>query len=688
MHIVLTSALIATIGLILLRFPRYRRQMLWGGVCSIGFVVIELYAVGSLRSFGTSTANAALSFALMSVEAMSTGAIAVVLFEVAINQRLSPSVHRDRHRLFLLAVGAAVTTILVAIGTPFMISLVIGLATNAALLVIIGHHLASDAFIGAVGFGALYVITDVAFGIRNAGSIDRFLMGASPLGPSMFGIPIERIFAVAGSGALIGPIFAALKKRRLPHHPVSTVVPRPRMILGVSIAMCAAVVASWGATVFVLPPTIETVSPDSGSISVPTAITVTARFSRPVDRDSLTLTLDPPVNGSWQFDGSVLGRRGYRSAQYVFDETLIPGVTYRGIISGIRSTFGVASSNVPVLFTTIAAPDVLSVTGTPAPGAPEGDQRAPIEPCDPIVISLTGENDGSSEFSFVFEPPVEFKPLLDDDRTSYRLYGLPCFSEGTVYRIRVDRKNVTHDPASGEVISENEPETVLETILSTASADGTAAALPDRLVLGTSIGGGGALTVVRRQKILPIALDYQDQPLSCEAAALKMALAGRGVRTTERKIMNVVGYDPTPHRGKVWGDPDKAFVGNIAGRQNSTGYGVHWKPIERAADRWRDGTSFTNWSPSQLAEAIEAEHPVVIWGTQGKAVPDRWKTPSGKIVSAWKGEHARTVIGYIGTVERPTRFVINDPIAGRLTWTTATLLANWSRYNYSGVVVE
>ncbi len=688
MHTALAIALAAAACFIALRYPKYRRQLGWGGVCSIGFIAIELYAAGSLQSFGASAADAAFSFALTTIETLSAGAIAVVLFEVAINRRLSPSVHRDRRRLFLLATGAVTTVALVAFGTPFMLSLAIGLAVNAALLLVIGHHLVSDAFIGAFGFGVLYAVADVAFGVRYAGSVDRFLMDTVPLGPSIFGIPIERMLAVAGSGALIGPIFAALKRHRSPHHPVSRVVPKQRLILGAALAVCAVIAASWGAFAFVLPPTVESLTPASGSSPVPTSVAVAVRFSRSVDRDALVLTLDPPASGSWQFDGSVLGRRGYRSARFVFDETLVPGTTYRGVISGIRSVFGAASGDVQVQFTTVAAPDVISVTGTPAQGTPEGDPRAPVEPCDPIVVTLSGANDGSSEFSFVFDPPAEFKPILDDNNDSYRLYGLPCFSEGTAYRIRVDRKLVTHDPASGEVISENEPETVLETVLSTVSADGTAPSSPDKLVLGTSIGGGGALAVVRRQKILPIALDYQDQALSCEAAALKMALAGHGVRTTERRIMNVVGYDRTPHRGRVWGDPDKAFVGNIAGRQNTTGYGVYWAPIARAADRWRDGTSFTDWTPTQLAQAIEAGHPVVIWGTQGKATPDKWKTPSGKTVRAWKGEHARTVIGYIGTVERPTRFVINDPIAGRLTWTTATLLANWSRFNNSGVVVE
>lgn len=188
---------------------------------------------------------------------------------------------------------------------------------------------------------------------------------------------------------------------------------------------------------------------------------------------------------------------------------------------------------------------------------------------------------------------------------------------------------------------------------------------------------------------LSIANDLQDKPLSCEAAALKMALAGKGVKVSETDIMNVVGYDQTPHRGDTWGDPDEAFVGNISGKQNTTGYGVHWAPIERAAKKWRpESTAFAGWTVKQLAEAIAAGHPVIIWGTVGSAYYDPWRTPSGRLIKAWKGEHTRTVIGFTGTADNPKTFILNDPYVGRITWSAETLKNNWSRFDFSGVVVK
>lgn len=189
--------------------------------------------------------------------------------------------------------------------------------------------------------------------------------------------------------------------------------------------------------------------------------------------------------------------------------------------------------------------------------------------------------------------------------------------------------------------------------------------------------------------LLNIAEDYQDKPLSCEAAALKMALAGKGIKASENEIMAIVGYDPTPHQGDVWGDPDSAYVGNISGHQNTTGYGVHWAPIARAANHWRPAMAFSNWTPAQLAHEISVGNPIVIWGVVGRAAYyDPWHTPGGKLVKAWKGEHTRTVIGFTGSPDNPKTFIINDPFTGRITWSVATLKSNWISFGYSGVVVR
>lgn len=196
-----------------------------------------------------------------------------------------------------------------------------------------------------------------------------------------------------------------------------------------------------------------------------------------------------------------------------------------------------------------------------------------------------------------------------------------------------------------------------------------------------------SFTMEETVTLLSVPLFSQQQPLSCEVASLRMALAYRGVTVSEGDLMGWVGYDPTPHDGDTWGDPDIAFVGSITGQQNTTGYGVHWGPIASAGAHYRTSTPFQGWSATNVADQIALGNPVIVWGTTGNAVRQGWHTPEGKYVDAWRGEHVRVVIGFKGRASDPHSFIINDPSYGRLTWSTSAFTANWATYGNSGVVV-
>ena len=60
----------------------------------------------------------------------------------------------------------------------------------------------------------------------------------------------------------------------------------------------------------------------------------------------------------------------------------------------------------------------------------------------------------------------------------------------------------------------------------------------------------------------------------------------------------------------------------------------------------------------------------------------------GKEIKAWKGEHTRLIIGFTGTIEKPTRVVVLDPFAGKQFWNPDDLIANGSSFDMSGVVVR
>lgn len=186
---------------------------------------------------------------------------------------------------------------------------------------------------------------------------------------------------------------------------------------------------------------------------------------------------------------------------------------------------------------------------------------------------------------------------------------------------------------------------------------------------------------------LAVPFHRQEHSLSCEAAALFSALRARGVAVTESDLIAAVGFDPTPKRSGVWGDPQRSFVGSIDGRSPSTGYGVYWAPIARAANRYRRAESASNQTLAWLAGQIADGNPVVVWGYIAGGGPLRWRTPDGATVDAVYGEHARVAYGFSGSADRPTGFFLMDPTYGPIYMDRATFDRNWSSLNRGAVVV-
>jgi uncharacterized protein YvpB len=187
---------------------------------------------------------------------------------------------------------------------------------------------------------------------------------------------------------------------------------------------------------------------------------------------------------------------------------------------------------------------------------------------------------------------------------------------------------------------------------------------------------------------LDVAFDRQDHNLSCEFAALSMALKYKGANVGEAPLINIVGFDPTVKNNGIWGNPNVAFVGDIDGHQPSTGYGVYWDPIAIAAKTYRTAKSFSGWTVAQLTAEIKKGNPVVVWGTAGSGKRIDWKTPQGGNVVAVSGEHARVAIGFIGPAENPTKIITMDPLYGEKYFTRSSFEWNWGLLGYSGVVVE
>jgi uncharacterized protein YvpB len=186
---------------------------------------------------------------------------------------------------------------------------------------------------------------------------------------------------------------------------------------------------------------------------------------------------------------------------------------------------------------------------------------------------------------------------------------------------------------------------------------------------------------------LVVATHLQERPLSCEVAALVMALAYRGQEVREDDLLAEVGVDWTPNRGGVWGNPHKAFVGNVNGRQMRDGYGVYWGPIARVARVYRPVKEFEDWGVDQLTEQLALGNPVLIWVYSRGGVPTKWRTIEGEEIHAVSGEHVVTAVGFLGPSSDPTHVIVNDPLVGQVYWSREVFERKWKAFNGSGVVV-
>lgn len=197
------------------------------------------------------------------------------------------------------------------------------------------------------------------------------------------------------------------------------------------------------------------------------------------------------------------------------------------------------------------------------------------------------------------------------------------------------------------------------------------------------------------EKILDVPYHKQQSALSCEIASLHSVLLYYGLKAediSEQKLFAKLGQaEPLKKTvDGIWGDPNLAFVGSIIGKQiDYSGYGVHWDPIAKLANQYQAGfESFSGKDIPFIVSQIDKGAPVIIWGVvaaKGGKVALTWKTPEGKEINTWNGEHTYVVYGYRGPADNPKEFLIHDPYFGSQTWSKEKLETQWKIYNNSGV---
>jgi uncharacterized protein YvpB len=200
------------------------------------------------------------------------------------------------------------------------------------------------------------------------------------------------------------------------------------------------------------------------------------------------------------------------------------------------------------------------------------------------------------------------------------------------------------------------------------------------------------------ERVLDIPWHHQEHNLTCEAAALKMALSYFGVATDELTLLGYMTVDSRPAvfdasgRLETWGDPAQGFVGNPDGHiERYTGYGVYFQPVAAAATaagvtvlESGSGLYGSAVSASDLYYAVLRGHPAVAWisNTYRQAPLKSYVAYDGAPVSYTLTEHAVTIIGVkAGSV------LIDDPWFGRAWHPKAQFESAYATFSGMAVVL-
>jgi uncharacterized protein YvpB len=126
------------------------------------------------------------------------------------------------------------------------------------------------------------------------------------------------------------------------------------------------------------------------------------------------------------------------------------------------------------------------------------------------------------------------------------------------------------------------------------------------------------------------------------------------------------------------------FVGYIDGPTKS-GYGTFSPPIASAAKSFGlDAESYLGVTDQFLAQQIYDGYPVIVWGffPSPPFTIYSWHTKDGTKVTAYRGEHARVVVGVYGDPDNPLGFLLNDPLTGEKDqyWSSARLMTQMNMF--------
>lgn len=167
---------------------------------------------------------------------------------------------------------------------------------------------------------------------------------------------------------------------------------------------------------------------------------------------------------------------------------------------------------------------------------------------------------------------------------------------------------------------------------------------------------------------------------NCESAALSILLSARGQSVPQLRIQELLprsgpldpeGFGPS----RVWGDPDRGFVGRPDGGGVAGGFGVYPAPIIGVARRLGAPLDdLTGSQPRTVYDRLLSGRPVIAWVGLSAGPYGSWRSPAGRSITVNFGEHTVVLRG----VNRDGSLSVSNPLEGTAeTWTRAKFEAMW-----------
>lgn len=195
---------------------------------------------------------------------------------------------------------------------------------------------------------------------------------------------------------------------------------------------------------------------------------------------------------------------------------------------------------------------------------------------------------------------------------------------------------------------------------------------------------GGRVEVVRRavSASTRAAILKQAQANTCESAALSILMGAMGRQVDQTELQNALPRsgpldpdDSGPTR--VWGDPERGYVGRPEGGGIAGGFGVFQAPVRATAGRYGvELQDMTGRPASELYARLLTGRPVMAWVGLSEGPYGSWVSPEGREVKVNFGEH--TVVLYGIRADGSLR--VSNPLEGTdEVWSRAKFEQMWQR---------